>query len=539
MALEDYLPNIFGGNNAQIAGLLGEEQAGQLSKQSNVAGLLGAAATLAQGMSPQGYRRSPLQNILTSLAAGYQNSNAGYQQGIQSLVQQQQLQGQMDKQKSYAAAAKKYPQYADLLRIDPDGAMKIIAQYEKDAPYMAALNGTQPSAMPSPAVTPPALQDNAVTPNASPTVLNQPTTADAETTVLPETKVTGNPIVQKLETQRADAMRRATIAQQFGRDSDAKNYISIADSLDKQIQKVNRSEVNPFSKLKVHPSLEPVRDMYSQSWDLESVDQKEAGQLMKELTEKSANLFKEEKDYNKDFNRILAYKYPGVRPENATPEMISAVDTVIEQRKQKHVPNTTVIVGNEFGKKRADQAVEGEAAAEKAMSVASDVRTITQLLEPYQGGRIDQFKSKLGEYLPGTSLAQLNTADDLARAITARIAPSLRVPGSGAQSDFELKQFMAAFPNLLQYKEGRELAAKYSEKFAERAVAAADIKSEMLQNGNYSIKRYQQALKDSKLDQVLTPADINVLRGAKPPAPGAYKPSQKAQSLLQKYDQGD
>lgn len=152
MALEDYIPNIFGTTNPQLAGLLSDEQAGQLQKQTNMAGLLGAAAALAQGMSPQGYRRSPLQNILTSLAAGYQNSNAGYQQGLQSIMQQQQLQSQMNKQQAYANIAKLYPQYADFFRVDPDGAMKLVAAQEEDKPIKSAFQtagSTQMAAQPA------------------------------------------------------------------------------------------------------------------------------------------------------------------------------------------------------------------------------------------------------------------------------------------------------------------------------------------------------------------------------------------------------
>ncbi len=52
------LPNVFGVNNPLYAGLLGADQSQALSKQSNIAGLLGAAAALVQGMGRQGGRRS-------------------------------------------------------------------------------------------------------------------------------------------------------------------------------------------------------------------------------------------------------------------------------------------------------------------------------------------------------------------------------------------------------------------------------------------------------------------------------------------------
>lgn len=85
------LPNVFGVNNPLYAGLLGDPQAQALSKQSNVAGLLSAAAALVQGMGKQGGRRSAAQNIISALGAGYGSAGQAYQQGLQSYGQAQQL----------------------------------------------------------------------------------------------------------------------------------------------------------------------------------------------------------------------------------------------------------------------------------------------------------------------------------------------------------------------------------------------------------------------------------------------------------------
>ena len=63
------IPNVFGVNNPLYAGLLGADQSQALSKQSNIAGLLGAAAALVQGMGRQGGRRSAAQNIISALGA--------------------------------------------------------------------------------------------------------------------------------------------------------------------------------------------------------------------------------------------------------------------------------------------------------------------------------------------------------------------------------------------------------------------------------------------------------------------------------------
>lgn len=85
------IPQIFAAQNPMYEGLLGAEDAAALSQRSNIAGLLGAAATLATGMSRQGARRTPLQNVLGALAAGYGTSGQAYQTGIEQMANAQKL----------------------------------------------------------------------------------------------------------------------------------------------------------------------------------------------------------------------------------------------------------------------------------------------------------------------------------------------------------------------------------------------------------------------------------------------------------------
>lgn len=92
MAIEDYIPNVFGaGMPSYIPGLLGQEEAAALQKRANVQGLLGAALTLAQGMSSQGPRRSAAQNVLGAIAGGLQAGQGAYQGAVQNYMTQQQL----------------------------------------------------------------------------------------------------------------------------------------------------------------------------------------------------------------------------------------------------------------------------------------------------------------------------------------------------------------------------------------------------------------------------------------------------------------
>jgi len=124
------LPNVFGVNNPLYAGLLGADQSQALSKQSNIAGLLGAAAALVQGMGRQGGRRSAAQNIISALGAGYGAAGQQYQQGLQMYGQTQQLGLQQRQQAAIQAMKLKYPEYADEIDANPAGAFRLIAERE-------------------------------------------------------------------------------------------------------------------------------------------------------------------------------------------------------------------------------------------------------------------------------------------------------------------------------------------------------------------------------------------------------------------------
>jgi hypothetical protein len=116
--------NVFAQENPMFTGLLGADQAKALSKQSNIAGLLGTAAALAAGMGSQGTRRSAAQNILGALGAGYGASGQAYQQGLQNYVTQQDI---MQKQLAQQQLAQKQTAINEVLnspQVAADPAMR-------------------------------------------------------------------------------------------------------------------------------------------------------------------------------------------------------------------------------------------------------------------------------------------------------------------------------------------------------------------------------------------------------------------------------
>jgi len=164
MAIGDYLSylnptnyNVFGVENPTYSGLLGPEQSQALSQRSNIAGLLGAAAALAQGMSKQGPRRSGLQNVIGALGAGYGSAGQAYQGGIEQMANAQRL-AQMKLQMQQNTATQQAinsvlqdPSFANnptmkaALLADPQGFLKM---YAENAPIQAAISGVPSATVP-------------------------------------------------------------------------------------------------------------------------------------------------------------------------------------------------------------------------------------------------------------------------------------------------------------------------------------------------------------------------------------------------------
>jgi hypothetical protein len=130
--------NVFGVNNPSYTSLLGQPQAQALSRQSNIAGLLGAAATLAAGMGRQGPRRSAFQNIIGALGAGYGASGQAYQTGLQNYgLQQQILNQQIQREKTLRDLQREQAAISsvdELIKNDPtiDPAMRAYLLNNKD-----------------------------------------------------------------------------------------------------------------------------------------------------------------------------------------------------------------------------------------------------------------------------------------------------------------------------------------------------------------------------------------------------------------------
>lgn len=145
MAIQDLTP--FGTAPSYYEGLLGADETAALQKRAQIQGLLGAGLALAQGMSRSGAPRSALQNILGSVAGGFQAAGGAYQGGLQNFQTQQQIQQlqlqkqqaliQRDQQLAQAEAVKQLlqdptiasdPAAVAYIRANPVEAVKEISQ---------------------------------------------------------------------------------------------------------------------------------------------------------------------------------------------------------------------------------------------------------------------------------------------------------------------------------------------------------------------------------------------------------------------------
>jgi hypothetical protein len=112
MAIEDLTP--FGTAPKFYQGLLGADETAALQKKAQIQGLLGAGLALAKGMSSYGPPRSALQNILGSVAGGFESAGGTYQQGLQNYQTQQQLE-QLKMQRTQAGIQAQQQQAKNLV----------------------------------------------------------------------------------------------------------------------------------------------------------------------------------------------------------------------------------------------------------------------------------------------------------------------------------------------------------------------------------------------------------------------------------------
>jgi|LakMenEpi03Aug12_release.lakeMendotaPanAssembly.Ray.scaffolds.fasta_scaffold03436_13 hypothetical protein len=221
MAIEDYIPNIFGGTPTVYQGLLSPQEQASLEKRANLAGLLGSVASLAQGMGGGGYPRSPTQNILTAIAQGFSGAGQTYQAGIGQLAEVQKLQ-QSRMQLDAINKVLQDPNVDDAtkayIRANPAEGLKLLSERSQ-------FQRAREAYMPTPAPTAPAA----------------PAPVEGG---MPPVTVTGNPEIARLETQIQGALADAQAYSSLRRPTEAEASARLADRLRERQQQLSAAETN-------------------------------------------------------------------------------------------------------------------------------------------------------------------------------------------------------------------------------------------------------------------------------------------------------
>jgi hypothetical protein len=135
----------------------------------------------------------------------------------------------------------------------------------------------------------------------------------------------------------------------------------------------------------------------------------------------------------------------------------------------------------EAGKVTANRFNDLVADGQKSKQMMSDMNTLLDLGKGIGTGKGAQLKAVLGPYANSAGINVDGLSDIQAyEAIVNRVAPSLRVAGSGAQSDYELKNFLKSIPSLGNTQEGNELATAVMTGLTQNKVQAAEISSRAL-----------------------------------------------------------
>jgi len=131
-----------------------------------------------------------------------------------------------------------------------------------------------------------------------------------------------------------------------------------------------------------------------------------------------------------------------------------------------------------------------------AKQMVSDIDTLRTLGSQIDVGKGAEAKAKFGPYAESLGIKVDGLSEIQAyEAIVNRLAPTLRVKGSGAQSDYELRGFLKSLPSLGNTPGGNEITSQVLQGLAENKIRAAEIGAAAL-NGKISRPDAEKMLRD-------------------------------------------
>ena len=497
MALEDYIPNIFGGTPTAYQGLLSPQEQTALERRSNLAGLLGFGASLAQGMGGGGYPRSALQNILTAAAQGFSGAGQTYQAGIGQLAEVQKLQqsrAQINAINQLLADPRvaNDPMMVAYIRANPAEAIKYFAEM---APLQQALTGA-PSAAPAPTAMVPAAA------MAAPQT-EMPEAAPNEN-VLPPVTVTGqapkpDPLMSRKQELLSQNTRLSAIPSKSARDIIANNLQQI-ETLDKQI---SRRAVEEFDfggiKAGVPDQFKLEVDDLQQLAMTGGISGNDLRQGLQDINKRATEFVTKEKDYTNEDRRVAAKLFPNKSIRQLSSEEIGRLDDVLYNRDiQKRTAGATRIdmgtreMEKEFAKGVVEDTRASFQQAKSAVNTVKTIQSIQPLLDKgvysgFQSGApraVDQFATALGVSGKSTQEKLANTAVAMQRLASLELSAAEAMKGQGTITENERNLIArAAAGNLRDFTdvEVRSLLSSL-EKIAQQKIASHQQNYEIMSN---------------------------------------------------------
>jgi hypothetical protein len=149
--------------------------------------------------------------------------------------------------------------------------------------------------------------------------------------------------------------------------------------------------------------------------------------------------------------------------------------------------------------------------------MVQDMDVIDELIQIAPQGPI---QGRLAQMFPGVS-----NAGAAFQSVVMRVAPSLRVEGSGSTSDIEYNGFLQSMPSLVNRPEANAAIAGVLRAKAQINMDRAQVVRDY-QNGTMSVDQARNKLSEIDSRSILTPGLKQMLTGLAPdagsaPAPGA------------------
>lgn len=467
MAIEDILSKLPFASTPEIyQGLLKPEQAAALERRANLGGLLGFAGALAQGMSPQGYRRSALQNILTAAGAGYGAAGQTYESGIgqiANLQKLQQSQAQIDaiNQLLKDPAVANDPMMVAYIRANPGEAIKYFAEM---APLQKAIAGGTPA----PSVTPVA---RSVVPSAAAPAVPSPAAEVSAEGALPPVTVQGQQsLTLDFENQKSNLMGRinelrgvnqrlSEVPTKQATDIRAANNSEITNlqnqikTIDDQIGKISVAGYN-FQAIEdtVPKQFKGRVASLRQAAETGTLTMDQLTQRLQSIEKDATEFVTKKTDYTNQDRRVAAGMFQGRAIEDLEPIELMQLQNELDRREiQKRKAGATVIdMGSrEMEKEFAKGVVEDTRASfQQAKSALGTIKTINTLKPILSAGvyegvfagaprAIDQFATALGVSGKDTQEKLQRTAVAMQRLASLELQAAEAMKGQGAITENE------------------------------------------------------------------------------------------------------